>query len=47
MLTPVAFAAFVALTNRYDLALLACGAVGFGCLPLLWGIDRGMEKPDG
>jgi MFS family permease len=47
MLTPVAFAAFVALTNRYDLALLACGAVAFGCLPLLYGIDRGIEKPDG
>ena len=25
MLTPVAFAAFVAITNRYDLAFLACG----------------------
>lgn len=45
MLTPVAFAAFVALTGRYDLAFLACGAVAFGCLPLLWGIDRGIGKP--
>ena len=47
MLTPVAFAAFVALTNRYDLAFLVCGAVAFGCLPLLYGIDRGIEKPKG
>ena len=40
MLTPVAFAAFVALTARYDLAFLASGIFSLACLPLLWGIDR-------
>ena len=45
MLTPVAFAAFVALTGRYDLAFLACGAFGFVCLPLLYRIDRGSKSP--
>ena len=43
MLTPVAFAAFVAFTGRYDLAFLASGIFSLACLPLLWGIDR---EPD-
>jgi MFS family permease len=46
MLTPVAFAAFVAVTNRYDLAFLASGAFSLICLPLLYGIDRGAKGPD-
>ena len=45
MLTPVAFAAFVAVTNRYDLAFLACGAISLACVLLLWGIDRGSPAP--
>ena len=46
MLAPVAFAAFVALTGRYDHAFFAAGAFSLICLPLLYGIDRGIEKPD-
>ncbi len=38
MLTPVAFAAFVAVTSRYDLAFLVCGAFSLVCLPLLYGM---------
>ena len=38
MLTPVAFAAFVAITGRYDLAFLVCGAFSLVCLPLLYGM---------
>jgi hypothetical protein len=34
MLAPVAFAAFVALTNRYDYAFFAAGAFSIVCLPL-------------
>ena len=41
MLTPIAFAAFVAVTNRYDLAFLISGAFSLICLPLLHRIDRG------
>ena len=41
MLGPVGFAAFVALTGRYDLAFLLAGAFSLICLPLLYGIDRG------
>ena len=44
MLAPVAFAAFVALTGRYDHAFLGAGAFSLVCLPLLYGIDRGREK---
>jgi MFS family permease len=40
MLTPIAFAAFVAVTGRYDLAFLISGAFSLLCLPLLWRIDR-------
>ena len=40
MLTPVAFAAFVAVTGRYDVAFLVSGIFSLACLPLLWGIDR-------
>jgi MFS family permease len=46
MLTPVAFAAFVAITGRYDIAFLASGAFSLICLPLLYGIDQGFQKPD-
>jgi MFS family permease len=44
MLAPVAFAAFVALTNRYDYAFFAAGAFSLVCLPLLYGIDRAAGK---
>ncbi len=44
MLAPVAFAAFVALTNRYDYAFFAAGAFSIVCLPLLYGIDREREE---
>jgi MFS family permease len=40
MLGPVFFAAFVALTGRFDLAFMISGALTLICLPLLWGIDR-------
>jgi MFS family permease len=44
MLGPVAFAAFIAVTNRFDLAFMAAGAISLLCLPLLYGIDRPAEK---
>ena len=44
MLAPVAFAAFVALTGRYDYAFFVAGAFSLICLPLLYGIDREREK---
>jgi MFS family permease len=40
MLTPIAFAAFVAITKRYDVAFLITGAFSLICLPLLYRIDR-------
>ena len=45
MLTPVAFAAFVAATGRYDLAYLIAAAFSLACIPLLYGIDRARDKP--
>jgi MFS family permease len=45
MLTPIAFAAFVAVTGRYDVAFLVSAAFGLICLPLLYGLDRVTEKP--
>ena len=45
MLAPVAFAAFVAVTNRYDCAFFAAGAFSIVCLPLLYGMGPGNEKP--
>jgi len=45
MLAPVAFAAFVALTNRYDYAFFAAGAFSIVCLPLLYGMGPGNDKP--
>jgi hypothetical protein len=45
MLTPVAFAVFIAATNRYDLAFLISGAFSLICVPILYGIDRA-PKPD-
>jgi hypothetical protein len=44
MLAPIAFAACVALTNRYDYAFIAAGAFSLICLPLLYGIDRPREE---
>ncbi len=38
MLAPVAFAAFVAATGRFDLAFMIAGACSLVCLPLLWGL---------
>jgi MFS family permease len=46
MLTPVAVAAFVAATNRYDIAFLILGGFSLICIPVLWGIDRGRPLPD-
>jgi MFS family permease len=43
MVTPIAFAAFVAATGRYDIAFMVCGAFSLLCLPLLYRIDRGRE----
>ncbi|AMN39570.1 MFS transporter [Rhodoplanes sp. Z2-YC6860] len=40
MLTPVAFAVFIAATNRYDLAFLISGVFSLICVPILYGIDR-------
>ena len=45
MLTPVAFAAFIALTNRYDIAYLILAAFSLACVPLLYGIDRVSDRP--
>jgi MFS family permease len=45
MLGPVAFAAVVASTGRYDLALYGAGACSLLCLPLLIGIDRKAGPP--
>ena len=39
MLAPIAFAAFVAATGRFDVAFVIAGACSLLCLPLLWGID--------
>ena len=41
---PVAFAAFVALTGRFDLAFMISGVLTLLCLPLLYGIDRAAGK---
>jgi sugar phosphate permease len=46
MLAPIAFAAFVAATRRFDLAFVAAGACSLLCLPLLLGIDRTSAKSD-
>jgi predicted MFS family arabinose efflux permease len=40
MLGPVFFAAFVALTGRFDLAFMISGAITLIAVPLLVGIDR-------
>ena len=45
MLTPVAFAAFIAVTNRYDIAYLILAAFSLACVPLLYGIDRVPDRP--
>ena len=40
MMGPVCFAAFVAVTGRFDVAFMISGALSLLCLPLLRGIDR-------
>jgi MFS family permease len=40
MLAPIAFAAFVAATGRFDVAFMTAGAFSLLCLPLLWGEGR-------
>jgi len=44
---PIGTAAVVALTGRFDVAFMIAGAVTLLCLPLLWGIDRVVEKSRG
>jgi MFS family permease len=41
---PIGFAAFVAVTGRFDVAFMIAGAATLLCLPLLWGLDRGTDK---
>ena len=41
---PAAFAAFVAVTGRFDVAYMLSAAVALVCLPLLYGIDRAPAK---
>ncbi len=43
---PISFAAFVALTGRFDYAFMISGALTLICLPLLWRIDRGAQAPE-
>jgi len=38
---PLSFAAFVALTGRFDIAFMISGALTLLCLPLLWRVERG------
>jgi MFS family permease len=45
LITPVVFAAFVAVTGRYDIAFLVTAGFSLVCMPLLWGIDRGSALP--
>ncbi len=45
MTAPIAFAAFVAATGRFDIAFLVAGLCSLVCLPLLWGDGRGVSKP--
>jgi hypothetical protein len=40
MFGPMAFAAFVSITKRFDVAFIVSGASTLICLPLLWGLDR-------
>jgi MFS family permease len=47
LVTPVVFAAFVAVTGRYDIAFLVSAAFSLVCVPLLWGIDRGAAGSGG
>jgi MFS family permease len=46
LITPVVFAAFVAVTGRYDLAFLVSAGFSLACIPLLLRLDRGVETPD-
>jgi MFS family permease len=47
MFGPVSFAAFVALSGRFDYAFMISGVLTLLCLPLLHGIDRESEKSGG
>ncbi len=38
MVAPMAFAAFVAATGRFDLAFAAAGVCALACVPVLWGV---------
>jgi MFS family permease len=40
MIAPILFAAFVAVTGRYDLAFVVTGLSALVCVPLLWRVDR-------
>jgi MFS family permease len=44
MFGPTSFAAFVALTGRFDYAFMIAGVLTLICLPLLYGIDRAAEQ---
>lgn len=46
MTAPAAFAAFVAMTGRFDYAFIAAGLCSLACLPLLRGIDRDVAKTE-
>ena len=43
LITPVVFAAFVAVTGRYDLAFLVSAGFSLASIPLLWGLDRNAD----
>jgi len=46
LITPVVFAVFVAATARYDIAFLVSAGFSLLCLPILYGIDRPIAKPE-
>jgi MFS family permease len=39
-IAPIAFAAFVGVTGRFDIGFIIAGACSLLCLPLLWGMER-------
>ena len=46
MLTPVVFAAFVAVTGRYDVGYLILAGFSLVCIPLLYRIDRVSDRAE-
>jgi MFS family permease len=44
LITPVVFAAFVAVTGRYDLAFLVSAGFSLASMPMLWMLDRPIGK---